>query len=105
MAIDSSSTLAEVQAAYDDNASYAEDGSATKCRAFLTAARILLRRVPAETNSREGGVRFSLELIRDEIQRATEWLQSQPAGSGAGESSTGGPRVILMGTQYPKGRC
>jgi hypothetical protein len=40
--LDSTSTLSEILAAYADNASYAEDGSATKARSFITACRLLL---------------------------------------------------------------
>ena len=50
-ALSSSSTLVQVENAYDDNASYAEDESVAKCRAFLTACRILLRRMPAQTGA------------------------------------------------------
>lgn len=49
----SASTLAQVEASYDDNASYAEDASVAKAKAFVTACRILLRRLPAEAGTRE----------------------------------------------------
>ena len=44
----SSPVHAEVEAAYVDDASYAEDGSVSKAKAFVTGCRILLRRLPAE---------------------------------------------------------
>jgi hypothetical protein len=47
------STLAQVEASYDNNASYAEDNSPTKAKAFVTACRFLLRRLPAEGDAGE----------------------------------------------------
>ena len=74
----SSSTLAEVQAAYDDNASYREDADTTKAAAFITACSILMRRIPrsAESGGRE---RIEHELVRieNERNRAEIWLRSQ----------------------------
>ena len=49
----SASTLAQVKAAYADNASYVEDNSVAKCRAFITACTILLLNLPAEQGTRE----------------------------------------------------
>ena len=81
MAIDSTSTDAEVWAAYDDNASYEEDASPTKCRAFITACRVILRRRPA-TASRGtaggGSQAMSYESIKSELDSARDWLQSHP---------------------------
>ena len=60
--LNGSSTLAQVQAAYDDNASYAEDSSVSKCRAFLTACRILLRQTRSSSSwslGRASGSRLS----------------------------------------------
>ena len=45
--LSSSSTLAQIKAAYADNASYEEDGSVSKARAFVTACRLLILRLPA----------------------------------------------------------
>ena len=83
----SASTLAAVEASYDDNASYAEDASVTKAKAFVTACRILLRRLPAEAGTRESHVRLSPELIRKEMTEAQAWLQANDAG---------GPRVTRV---------
>jgi len=73
-AIDASSTLQQVQAAYDDNASYASVPSVPMARDFVTAARILLRRIPGESSTRDGGVKFQLELISKEIDKAETWI-------------------------------
>ena len=89
--VDSSSTLAQVQAAYDDNASYATSGSVTMAQDFVTAGRILLRRIPQESGSREGNVRFEMELIAEQIRSAEEWIASNPAAS---HSSTAVPTFV-----------
>jgi hypothetical protein len=80
--LNSASTNAEVWAAYDDNASYEEDASRTKALAFITACRIILRRRPASTGRGEQTVSF--ESIRDEMQRAREWLTANPRTDGSG---------------------
>lgn len=76
--INSTSTLQEVQAAYDDNASYAEDGDVPKCRAFLTACRTLLRRMPAQTGTREAQLQLNPRLIQQEAQA---WLEAHDTTS------------------------
>ena len=76
--------LAAVKAAYDDNASYEEDASTSKAAAFITAARILLRRLPQRTNA-GGGTELELDLglIRAELKAAQQWYQAR-AGTGGG---------------------
>ena len=81
--LSSSSTLAAVEASYDDNASYAEDGSVAKAKAFVTACRILLRRLSPEVGTRESHVRLSPELIRKEMTEAQAWLQANDTGATA----------------------
>jgi hypothetical protein len=73
--VDSSSNLAEVEAAYDDNASYAEDQSTTKARAFVTACRILIRRYPSSQASGDAAVTLPLTQIKQELDAAVEWMQ------------------------------
>lgn len=83
--LSSSSTLAQVKAAYDDNASYAEDASVTKAKAFLTACRILLRRLPARSKSGDGSeVELDVALIRKELEEATSWLSQNDLSGGGG---------------------
>src|SRR5688500_6874875 len=91
--INSTSTLAQVQAAYDDNASYAEDASVAKCRAFLTACRILLRRMPAQTGTREAQLQLNPGLIQKEMQAAQAWLEAHDTGP---TSTAAGPRVTRV---------
>ena len=84
----SASTLAQVQAAYVDNASYAEDGSAAKAKAFLTACRVLLLKLPAEAGTREGTMRLNPELIQNEMAEARAWLAAN--GAAVADDAAGG---------------
>lgn len=82
--LSSSSTDAEVKAAYDDNASYAEDESTAKAAIFITACRMLLRRMPKQAS--HGGVggreiQQDMQLIADEMRAAQRWSAARgPAG-------------------------
>ncbi len=81
--LSSTSTLAQVMAAYDDNASYEEDGSVSKARAFITACKILLRRLPQSTGAGGGAyVSLNATAIRDEMHGAQNWLASQADTAG-----------------------
>lgn len=80
--LSSNSTDAEVLAAYDDNASYEEDASRAKALAFITACRILRRRVPLSAG--RGGQSFTFESLSEEIESAQSWLDSNPSTTGAG---------------------
>lgn len=81
--LSSSSTDAQIWNAYDDNASFEEDSSATKAAAFLTACRILLRRRPQMTNVDGTMVSFEPNVIQSELNRARSWLAANRS-SGAG---------------------
>jgi len=78
MPLSSTSTLAQVQAAYDDNASYEEDGDAAKARAFITACRLLIRRLARSVEKSSGSIRQRVELelaqIREQQAAAQAWL-------------------------------
>jgi len=86
-AVDSSSTNAQVFAAYDDNASYEEDGSVTKAKAFMTAIRIILRRRPQMTLKEQ--MQISFETLQKELQHAREWLAANPGTSGRRDTRFG----------------
>lgn len=86
----SSSTLAEVQDAYDDNASYAEDESVGKAAAFMTAVRILLRRMPKrQVFGGRGGQELESEmgLLRAELEDARRWVASHSGGAANGQAT------------------
>lgn len=75
--VTSSSTVAEIEAAYIDNGSYVEDQSVTKCRAFITAARALLIRLPSTAVKGANTLSFNLENIRKELEDAQKWLEAR----------------------------
>jgi hypothetical protein len=85
--VDSSSTDDDVWDAYDDNASYEEDGSRSKALAFITACRILLRRRPESTG--RGNLTVSFESVARELDACREWLAANPATTGSGSGSGG----------------
>lgn len=78
--LSSSSTDTEVKAAYDDNAGYAEDNSVAMAKVFVTACRILLRRLPKKGKL---GARHEIELdlraIQEELRDAKRWLLANDA--------------------------
>ena len=93
-AISSASTLAQVEAAYDDNASYAEDLSVTKCSAFMTAARVLLRRIYSEQSDQGSSLKRNPADIRAELDRATEWY-----------AANGSARIESGRSDFTRGRA
>lgn len=90
--INSTSTLAQVEAAYDDNASYAEDRDPAKCRAFITACRMLIRRYPRATASGQTHTQFSVDLLTQQLAVAEQWLEANDTQSPAAS----GPRVTRV---------
>ena len=74
--LSSSSTLTEVLAAYDDNASYEEDESVAKAQTFITAVRIMIRYAQRERKGGAGGAEheFNLEVLREELKDAREYV-------------------------------
>ncbi|OHB82787.1 MAG: hypothetical protein A2V98_25835 [Planctomycetes bacterium RBG_16_64_12] len=74
------STLAEVLAAYDDTASYAEDSNVAKAATFVTACRILLRRLPKRAaHGGRGAEEIEIDpvVLRDEMRAAQKWLDAR----------------------------
>lgn len=82
--LSSLSTDAEVWAAYDDNASYQEDASRLKAEAFITACRMLRRRLPISAG--RDGQSVSRESLAEEVAEANVWLAANPSSSGAGST-------------------
>ena len=70
--LSSNSTDAEVWAAYDDNASYEEDASRAKALKFVTACRILRRRLPLAAG--RGPQSVTRESLDAEVAAARAWL-------------------------------
>lgn len=84
----SSSTDAQVEAAYDDNASYAEDLSPTKAKAFVTAVRILLRRLASGMSKGSNSLNYDRGLLQKQLAEAQEWVLLYSADDRAGPRIT-----------------
>jgi hypothetical protein len=80
----SSSTDAQVWAAYDDNGSYWEDSSRTKALAFQSACIILARRLPMSAG--RDGQSISRESLLEQQRKAEAWLAANPGSSGSGST-------------------
>jgi hypothetical protein len=84
--LNSASTVAEIKASYADNASYHEDGSVPKAKAFITACRLLLLKLPKRVNTGGSqGEEVELDPVRlsDQIKEARAFIGE---ASCAGES-------------------
>lgn len=87
MSLSSSSTLAEIKAAYDDNLDYDLEDSVTKVKAFVQAARMLLRRMAQEIGGHgDNHVADDYRKIEAELSKAVAWWRANdstvaPAGS------------------------
>ena len=77
----SASTLTQIKAAYMDNASYSEDNSLTKGKAFVTACRFLLLKLPTRASHAGEEIQLDPRMIQDEMKIALRWI-----GSNATES-------------------
>ena len=80
MPLDSSSTNDEVWEAYDDAASYEETGDVTLARSFITACRILLRRMPRRVMVDGVATEFNADSVRDELERARRFVSAKRSG-------------------------
>lgn len=88
MPLTSTSTDDEVLAAYVDNASYYESASLTKAKAFVTACRVLLVRLPRMTSGQGTTVQLNPDLIQAEMRQAENWANSR-----VDTSASAAPRV------------
>jgi len=76
MTLSSASTLAEVQAAYEDNASYDLNNSTTECRAFIQAARILIHRTLDQHSHGSESMSESVARLQNALDKAIGWLST-----------------------------
>lgn len=76
MTLTAESTLAEVQAQYDDNADYDLNGSVAQAKLFIQACRLLLRRM-ADSASKDGE-QFSnaYQKIQGQLDAALAWWRT-----------------------------
>ena len=73
MALGSTSTLAEIQAAYDDNCGYDLFNDLTMCSNYILAVRLLIRILTDEASSGESRVRQDRALLQSELRKAESW--------------------------------
>ncbi len=81
MGLSNASTDQAVWNAYDDNASYDSNASSSQAYAFVAACRILMRRLPQMMSQQGGNVRMNPDLIQKEMDKATQWIASNPDSS------------------------
>ena len=83
--LSSTSTYAEILAAYMDSAVYEEDADVAKARAFVSACRMLIR-FPSrlQVGGRQAGHEMEIDVttIRAEMAAAQSWIAAndQPTG-------------------------
>lgn len=82
--LSSSSTIAQIKASYDDNASYEEDASVSKAKAFITACRLLIRQTPTELAKASGRVQIDVKLIQEEMNEARDFVSSYDTSDSSG---------------------
>lgn len=84
--VDSSSTLAQVEAAYDDNADYRDSSDISKAREFAKACRILVRRYLSGVSNDGTSVNRNVELIKDQLANVETWLEGNDTARSADNS-------------------
>lgn len=90
MSLSSSSTLAEIQAAYDDNSSYDLNGSVSQCKNFIIACRMLLRRTPTAATQDRGSIQMNTDALKTALDLATQWLFQNSGTTNSDGAQTGG---------------
>ena len=83
--IDSTSTTAQIEAAYLDNAGYFEDADAAMARRFVTACEAMLRRGGlAGYGVGSQNSRFNPDNLEKSIARARKYVADQAAATAGG---------------------
>jgi hypothetical protein len=77
--LNDTSTLADVFASYQANASYVEENSIPKARKFITACTIYLGRLASATGKGSNTVSYgaNLNAVRGELNEAKAWLRAR----------------------------
>lgn len=83
MAIDGSSTTAEVEAEFDDCAGYEIAGSVSMAQRLVRAGTILLRRYATGMGSDGQYVQRDVRVLKETVLDARRYIQA--AGSGVGD--------------------
>jgi hypothetical protein len=83
MAITSSSTPAEVWAAFIDNSDYDDTRDRAKAMVFRKVCRILIGKYRTMSAGEEGRT-YSLESLQQMLQDVDDWINANPDKSAAG---------------------
>jgi hypothetical protein len=83
-AVTSVSTDQQVWDCYDDNASFREDASVAKAKAFITACMLLMRRRPVRISADGTSADFDGSFIQKALEDAREWLAQNNTSSNGG---------------------
>jgi len=75
--LSSASTLTQIENAYLDNASYAEDRSTAKAKIFITACRMLIFKLPSAQAKGANSLAYNRNLLQSELDRAQAWLAAK----------------------------
>ena len=86
----STSTIAALRTEIETNADYEEESDTAKAKAFISAARKLIMRLPAESRQGTTAVRHELGVLKEMQAEARTWLAAQ----GGGNSASGRGGVI-----------
>jgi hypothetical protein len=84
MSLTSTSTIAEIQAAYVDNALFDVDNSLTQARLFVQACRILLLKMPKMAAQDRASLQLNPEMIQAEMERGVAFIANNPSATGGG---------------------
>lgn len=79
-------TLTELRDALWDNASFEEDSSATKAKAFITAATRWLALEAGQQSDQGSSLTYSHAQVEKLLQRARQYIAANPATTTANTS-------------------
>lgn len=85
--VTSASTDQEILDAYRNNASYEEDGSTSKAKAFITVCQVILGERPASAGTGGQNVVFNMAAVQKAIDTARRWLALNGGASGTSGGS------------------
>lgn len=83
LTLSSSSTYAEITAAYDDNLDYDLTGSLDKAMQFIQACRMLLRRTADEVQKGNERMREEHRKYQQQLDAALDWWRANDTSGNA----------------------
>ena len=82
--LSSASTDAQVQAQYDNNASYADDNSLAKAKLFREAVCIMIGRWPATMTKGQNHLTMPIRQLQQQLEEVTKWINARDLNSRVG---------------------